>query len=310
MRIIKATAILAILASALSCQGNWNKRGEDANQATAKDNDALVLQHLNVDRQEVMRYVTCKEQTIDTLLAIGDTAYSYTDSLTLESLGLDSEEYNKQLIKQYADTIPLIAAVFLSYDMMTSHTTDEATATFTWHEVARQQMRHFYESKGMKWNEEKDTEAIFHIIDEILSCYGGGSQGDLSNVAWRQIMPTDYRLIGSYKRLIRAYKDREVVSLALDDYRHIMQAFREQQEAYYGYYSDFPRQQGVLLNWTMEAKRRNITQMADGHYSAESVKKNLREHRCIVGEGKGKSIVLTADYLLYLKNEDVPELYR
>ena len=50
---------------------------------------------------------------------------------------------------------------------------DEANASFVWHEVARLQMKHFYEKAGGEWKEPIDYEKLFHVIDGIIGIYGG-----------------------------------------------------------------------------------------------------------------------------------------
>lgn len=91
---------LLIIFSTFACKGH--KSGED-NQTTdtvmvAKDCTQFVLKHLDVDKKKVMAYVTCSEQTIDSLLAIADTAYSKTGYNSLEALGMNNENFNPSLI--------------------------------------------------------------------------------------------------------------------------------------------------------------------------------------------------------------------
>lgn len=94
-----------------------------------------------------MAYVTCSEHTVDSLLSIADTAYSKTGSYGLEDLGMDNKEYNKWITKDYKDTISIVIALFDSYASMVNSGMDEANASFVWHEVARLQMKHFYEKR-------------------------------------------------------------------------------------------------------------------------------------------------------------------
>lgn len=88
---------LLVILSTFACKGH--KSGEN-NQTTdtvmvAKDYTQFVLKHLDVDKKKVMAYVTYSEQTIDSLLAIADTAYSKTGYNSLEALGLNNENFNK-----------------------------------------------------------------------------------------------------------------------------------------------------------------------------------------------------------------------
>ena len=95
--IFKMTVLFLFVLSAVSCKGN--KGGLDNQESdtvmVAKDSIPFVLKHLDVDKKKVMAYVTCSEHTIDSLLAIADTAYSKTYSYSLEDLGMDNKEYNK-----------------------------------------------------------------------------------------------------------------------------------------------------------------------------------------------------------------------
>ena len=97
---------LLVILSTFACKGH--KSGEN-NQTTdtvmvAKDYTQFVLKHLDVDKKKVMAYVTCSEQTIDSLLAIADTAYSKTGYNSLEALGLNNENLTSGL-EDYKDTI-------------------------------------------------------------------------------------------------------------------------------------------------------------------------------------------------------------
>ena len=127
-----------------------------------------------------MAYVTCSEQTIDSLLAIADTAYSKTYSYSLEDLGMDNKEYNKWITKDYKDSISIVIALFDSYASMVNSGMDEASASFVWHEVARQQMKHFYEKTGGEWQEPDSYEKLFHVIDGVMRSYDGGGQADIN----------------------------------------------------------------------------------------------------------------------------------
>lgn len=91
--IFKIALVLLVILSIFACKGH--KSGED-NQTTdtvmvAKYYTQFVLKHLDVDKKKVMAYVTCPEQTIDSLLAIADTAYSKTGYNSLEALGMNNE---------------------------------------------------------------------------------------------------------------------------------------------------------------------------------------------------------------------------
>ena len=180
--IFKMTVLFLFVLSVVSCKGN--KGGLDNQESdtvmVAKDSIPFVLKHLDVDKKKVMAYVTCSEQTIDSLLAIADTAYSKTYSYSLEDLGMDNKEYNKWITKDYKDSISIVIALFDSYASMVNSGMDEASASFVWHEVARQQMKHFYVETGGEWQEPDSYEKLFQVIDGVMGTYGCGTQADMN----------------------------------------------------------------------------------------------------------------------------------
>ena len=262
--VFKMTVLFLIVISVVSCKGNksgLNNRESDT-VMVAKDSIPFVLKHLDVDKKKVMAYVTCSEHTVDSLLSIADTAYSKTGSYSLEDLGMDNEEYNKWITKDYKDTISIVIALFYSYASMVNSGMDEASASFVWHEVARLQMKHFYEKTDGEWQEPNSYEKLFRVIDGIMGTYGCGTQTDMNMAAWRSVMPVDYRLIEAYKQLAGLCNDRSMVKLIHDDYMFTLTTYREHREGIDEWYSDLPREQGVLFNWLLEVKLNNIKRLS------------------------------------------------
>lgn len=275
--------------SIVACKGGKSERDAKESDSVIANSDSshFVLKHLDVDKQKITPYVICSEQTVDSLLAIADTVYSKTESYKLEDLHLGTEFYNKELNKAYNDTIPTVIALISSYASMVNSGMDEADAAFVWHEVAKLQMKHFYETTGGKWKAPDGYEMLFHVIDGIMNVYSGGNQPNMNSAAWHSVMPTDYRLIESYKQLADLCNDREIVKLIHDDYMFTLTTYREHREGIDEWYSDLPREQGVLFNWLLEVKLNNIRRLVNGYKKGKlgicAVKKNLREHMCIAG---------------------------
>lgn len=283
-RICKMAAMLVFFASIASCKGNKTDNAQ---------------RHWGVDKQQVMPYVTCSEQAIDSLLAIADSVYLHTDKYKLEDLGMENEDYNKWLKKNYNDTLPTVIALFDSYSRITNSGMDEADASFAWHEVARCQMKHFYETTGNKWQEPNGYETLFRVINGMMGTYSGGSQSDMNTAAWRSVMPVDYRLVEVYKRLMDLCNDTEMVKLVHDDYMYTLKIFREYCASSAEWYSDLPREQGEMFQLLLESKLNNVKMLIakyqKGSMDKNAVKKNLTEHRCFWG--KNKCVILTAKTL-------------
>ena len=245
-----------------------------------------------------MAYVTCSEHTVDSLLSIADTAYSKTGSYSLEDLGMDNEEYNKWITKAYKDTISIVIALFDSYASMVNSGTDEASASFVWHEVARLQMKHFYEKTGGKWQEPNSYEKLFRVIDGVMGTYSCGTQADMNMAAWRSVMPVDYRLIEAYKQLADLCYDKETTKLIYDDYMYTLTTYRAHRDGIDEWYSDLPREQGTLFEWLLRSKLENINLLIKnykrGKIDNNAVKKNLQEHLCLANK---RQVKLTKDFL-------------
>ena len=288
--IFKMSVLFLFVLSVVSCKGN--KGGLDNQESdtvmVAKDSIPFVLKHLDVDKKKVMAYVTCSEHTVDSLLSIADTAYSKTGSYSLEDLGMDNEEYNKWITKAYKDTISIVIALFDSYASMVNSGTDEASASFVWHEVARLQMKHFYKKTGGEWQEPNSYEKLFRVINGVVETYDCGTQADMNMAAWRSVMPVDYRLIEAYKQLADLCNDKETTKLIHDDYMYTLTTYRAHRDGIDEWYSDLPREQGTLFEWLLRSKLENINLLIKnykrGKIDNNAVKKNLQEHLCLANK--------------------------
>lgn len=298
--IFKLSVIFLTALFIVACKGN--KSGED-NQKTgsviiAKDKSQFVLKHLDIDKKRIMPYATISERAVDSLLAIADTVYSNTENYKIEDLDMGTESYNEGLKTDYKDTIPTIVALFDSYFRITNAGTDEANASFVWHEVARAQMKHFFESTGGKWQEPNGYEKLFKVVDGMMATYSCGNQPDMNGAAWRSVTPVDYRLIEAYKQLADLCNDRSVVKLIHDDYKYTLTTYQEHREGIDEWYSDLPREQGTLFEWLLRSKLKNINLLIKnykrGKIGRNAVKKNLQEHQCLVDR---KTVKLTKDFL-------------
>ena len=211
---------------------------------------------------------------------------------------MDNEEYNKWITKDYKDTISIVIALFDSYASMVNSGMDEASASFVWHEVARLQMKHFYEKTGGKWQEPNCYEKLFRVIDGVMGTYSCGTQADMNMAAWRSVMPVDYRLIEAYKQLADLCNDIETTKLIHDDYMYTLTTYRAHRESIDEWYSDLPREQGALFEWLLRSKLENVNLLIKnykrGKIDNNTVKKNLQEHLCLANK---RQVKLTKDFL-------------
>ena len=294
-----AIALLAI-ASITACSVNNNKKNvqENSKLMEAKSKSQFALKHMDVDKKRIMPYVTCSEQAVDSLLAIADTVYSNMGSYKIEDFEMGTESYNEGLKKDYNDTIPTIIALFDSYARITNAGRDEANASFVWQEVARAQMKHFFESTGGKWKEPNGYEKLFKVVDGMMATYSCGNQPDMNMAAWRSVMPVDYRLIEAYKQLADLCNDRSVIKLIHDDYMYTLTTYRQHRDGIDEWYSDLPREQGTLFEWLLSIKLENVNLLIKnykrGKIDNNTVKKNLQEHLCLANK---RQIKLTKDFL-------------
>ena len=283
-------AILLTIVGVAACSNNKNDSHRVDGDSVVINNDSLsnkvfTLKHLAVDKHQIIPYVTCSEQTVDSLLAIADTVFSRTDNYKLSDLDMGAAYMNDGIQKDYNDTIPLVLSLFDAYGRMVNSEMDEANAAFVWHEVATKQMKHFFEKTDGEWDEPNCSEAIFRIIDGMMWIYGAGSQYDMNSAAWRSVMPIDYRLIAAYKQLMDLCKDPHIVKLVNDDYMYSLNTFRDYRSSSEEWYSDLPREQGEMFQLLLKSKlkytQRLINKYKQRRIGINTVKKCLREHRII-----------------------------
>lgn len=273
---IKSIAIaLSVITFCLcACQGQRGNGQVDGNVSDTIDygevNDSLV-----------MKYISCPKSIVDTLLDKGDSIYLHANEYILEFLGLDNEEYNRRLVAKYGDTIPAIVSIYESYDLLTSYGEDEVCASFVWQEVAKTHIYRFLKH-GSKTVVSKDYAKFFHVIDDIMDYYSGGTQRDMTIAARRLILVADYHLIEAYKHLMDLYDDHEIKKLVHEDYRYVLKTYREYVDFRYEQftYSDLLRQLNCLLYGVLNAKAASINNLIKRHAGIKTVMNNLRGHYC------------------------------
>lgn len=300
INIYKTSVVLLTFASITACSVNNNKKNiqENGTLMETKGKSQFALKRLSVDKKRIMPYVTCSEQAVDSLLAIADTVYSNTGNYKIEDMEMGTESYNDGLKTTYNDTIPIIVALFDSYARITNAGMDEVNASFVWHEVARMQMKHFFETTGGKWGESNGYEKLFKVVDGMMATYSCGNQPDMNGAAWRSVMPVDYRLIEAYKQLADLCNDKETTKLIHDDYMYTLTTYRAHRESIDEWYSDRPREQGTLFEWLLRSKLENINLLIKnykkGKIDNNTVKKNLQEHLCLANK---RLVRLAKDFL-------------
>ena len=300
INIYKTSVVLLTFASITACSVNNNKKNiqENGTLMETKGKSQFALKRLSVDKKRIMPYVTCSEQAVDSLLAIADTVYSNTGNYKIEDMEMGTESYNDGLKTTYNDTIPIIVALFDSYARITNAGMDEVNASFVWHEVARMQMKHFFETTGEKWGESNGYEKLFKVVDGMMATYSCGNQPDMNGAAWRSVMPVDYRLIEAYKQLADLCNDKETTKLIHDDYMYTLTTYRAHRESIDEWYFDLPREQGTLFEWLLRSKLENINLLIKnykkGKIDNNTVKKNLQEHLCLANK---RLVRLAKDFL-------------
>ena len=298
--IFKLAVFFLTALSTVACKRNKNREDNQKTDSVmiAKDSTQFVMKHLDVDKKRIMPYVTCSEQAVNSLLAIADTVYNNTGNYKIEDLNMGTESYNEGLKTDYNDTIPTIVALFDSYSRITNAGTDEANASFVWQEVARAQMKHFFETKGGQWQEPNGYEKLFKVVDGMMATYSCGNQPDMNSAAWRSVMPVDYRLIEAYKQLADLCNDKSMVKLVHDDYMYTLTTYWKHRDGIDEWYSDLPREQGTLFEWLLSIKLENVNLLIKnykrGKIDNNAVKKNLHEHLCLANK---RLVKLTKDFL-------------
>lgn len=306
---------LALLASVSSCCLRRHTTGHsDDHDTLTADIDTLqecdtvpaadtvaaqpfTLKHLRVDKRRIMPYVTCGSSYVNRLLAIADTVYSNTDSYRLEDLDMTAKEYNSILARSYGDSLHILVALYMSYNKFKATGNDNPNAVFAWHEVAKCQMNRFMRTKGYRGGRRKGYKGVFLMADSLQWLYGGGTQTDLTKGSQSGAMPADFWLVDSYKQLIDLCKDPEVKKLVHRDYKYTVDTHRKycKKSAEREWWSAQDMDFACYYSWVMEKKKRNIDfllrRCRNDSVDLPMVKKNLREHRCIIG--KNKSVRLT-----------------
>ena len=300
INIYKTSVVLLTFASITACSVNNNKKNiqENGTLMETKGKSQFALKRLSVDKKRIMPYVTCSEQAVDSLLAIADTVYSNTGNYKIEDMEMGTESYNDGLKTTYNDTIPIIVALFDSYARITNAGMDEVNASFVWHEVARMQMKHFFETTGGKWGESNGYENLFKVVDGMMATYNCGNQPDMNGAAWRSVMPVDYRLIEAYKQLADLCNDKETTKLIHDDYMYTLTTYRAHRDGIDEWYSDLPREQGTLFEWLLRSKLENINLLIKnykkGKIDNNTDKKNLQEQLWLANK---RLVRLAKDFL-------------
>lgn len=289
----KFAAMFLLLMSLTTCKDHKSKLPNNASDSTVVANKKapIVLKHLGVDKQILLPYVTCSEAAVDSLLAIADTIYSRTDQYQVEDWEMDTNN-NAQAKTIYKDTIPTILALYDTYSQLSIPGVDVASASFVWHEVAQQQMKHFYEATGSKWHEPACSKKFFKAINGMLDVYEGGNQFEINMVASRATMPIDYQLIEAYKQLADLCKDKEVCTLVHDDYLYTLTVTQKFNKSIEDTYSDLPHELSDQFKWLLQSKLRNtnilVKNYKKGKINKATVIKELKQHICIVNNKKEK----------------------
>lgn len=90
-------------------------------------------EHLNVDRDKVMKYVQCPQDTVDYLLQVADSIYKQRDKyVSLEMIDFCDEERNHWLDSLHGDTIPLVTSLYAFYDAVTTSVSDNIIDLCIW----------------------------------------------------------------------------------------------------------------------------------------------------------------------------------
>ena len=93
-------AMLLTMVGIAACSNNKNDSHRVVGGSAIVDKDNLgnedfVVKHLAVDKHQIMPYVTCSEQAVDSLLAIADTVFSRTDTYKLSDLDMGAPYMNE-----------------------------------------------------------------------------------------------------------------------------------------------------------------------------------------------------------------------
>ena len=238
-------------------------------------------EHLNVNKDRVMRYVLCPEDTVDYILQVADSIYRNRGEFrSLEQIDLYEEWMNTLIDLQYGDTIPFVVSLYASYDAITTCVSDEISSVFVWHDVMERQIASFLGKNPSR----EDVEIIFRAIEDILYSYSGGAQREMNVAAMRDVMLADYRLVDAYIALMDKYDDREIVGLVHQSYRNVLDSYTDIVNSVTETYSDRPRQMAVTFMALMDERRTEIEVVtSDGAATLDDVKKILKPHKMKTG---------------------------
>lgn len=198
----------------------------------------------------------------------------------MELLDFCNERINFELSPTHGDTIPLIVSLCNSYNSVTKGTSDKASAVFVWHEVAKQQITFFIG----RTPSEADVETVFGIAKDIIYSYGGGTQGDINNATWMDVVLVDYRLVDAYIKLMDRYEGKELAALVHASYKNVMDSYMEIVDSVTETYTDRPRQMGVTLMALMEERKGEIESITSNDtIGLDEVKRLLLPHKMKAG---------------------------
>lgn len=264
--------ILLTLAVLAACMCSCTR--ESAQGAEAQ----VVTDSLGLNDSVVMPYVECSPNAVARCFAIGDSVYARTGKYTLEDLGYCDDDRNEYLMKTYGDTVAVVVSLYDSYDRITLiDTIDEVDAALVWHQVAKAQMLRFLNKGG-------DVEHVLYVAERLAGSYSCGTQGDMTMSAYRMVTVADYRLLDAYKRLIDCYPSAEVKQLAREDYRFVLERFRNYEDLRYEEesYSDLSRELQCIFYQVLMSKADALNALLQGNAAEAEVLKNLRDHTCLV----------------------------
>lgn len=256
--LIKKSARILPLLAVILCASCNNTPANTGEKTDAGEQKRTVEQSQQVDCSAIMQYVNCPADTVRQMLAVGDSIFQMRSNLTIDMLGMGYPEQHEWMEKQYGDTIPLIVSLFASYDAITTRDSNVVNSVFVWHDVVNKQVAS-YMDKPLATRE--DVEQIFHTIDEILEDFGGGTQPDMNNAAWRWVMVADYRLVDAYKKLIDAYPEEDLVGPVQHSYQQVMDSYEYYCDHLTEHYSDLPRELGCLMADLMDDDRGDVEEL-------------------------------------------------
>lgn len=287
--IIAMLVCLCIGLGSWSCNGKSEKAADKAAETGKPEAEVTVAEAgLGVDRVRLMKYVTCPKERVDSLLAIGDTVYAKTGTYTLDQMGLDEGWYNEWADSVYSDTIPLMVALFDTYDRLTRDSgEEEASAAFVWHDVAKMQIGRFFHDDGREATEE-EVERVFRVVDSILDRYFGGSKYYMMMAVCRWLVLADYRLLDVCERLMDRYPSAEIRQMVHDDYEYLFATWFKFKELRFSHdwYSCLGLDLRYMLCDLIGEQTDSLKTLMESGADEQMVAQSLRNHACLK---KGKN---------------------